>query len=127
MKGITEKEVADKLGRELVKAKACGRYAGAVMDYVVKALKVFAKQDEEFAQAIMDGSLVECGKAIEKSLSGKKAVSDLDVCKIAAEHYFPGAGVEFEMIIKVNPYEAAMPPAANSVSVSKKISLFDLI
>lgn len=127
MKGITEKEVADKLSGELDKAKKCGRYAGAVMNDVVKALKVFAKQDEEFAQAIMDGSLAECGKAIEKACNGKKAISDLDVYKVAVEHYFPGARVEFEMVIKVNPYEADTPPAENKVSVNKKISLFDLI
>ena len=127
MRGITEKDVADKLSSELDAAKKCGKYAGAVMPPVVNALKVFAKQDEEFAQAILDGSLVECGKAIEKALNGKRAVSDLDVYKVAVEHYFPGAVVEFEMVIKVNPYEAETPPAENKVSVNKKISLFDLI
>lgn len=127
MKGITEKEVADKLASELEAAKKCGKYANAVMGSVVGALKVFAKQDEEFAQAIIDGSLVECGKKIEKALNGKKAVSDLDVYKVAVEHYFPGTVVEFEMVIKVNPYEADTPPEANKVSINKKISLFDLI
>ena len=127
MKGITEKQVADKLSSELAAAKKCGKYAAAVMDYVVNALKVFAKQDEEFAQAILDGSLTECGKAIEKALNNKRAISDLDVYKIAVGHYFPGAVVEFEMVIKVNPYEAATPPEADSISVNKKISLFDLI
>ena len=127
MKGITEKQIADKLGSELDAAKKCGKYAAVVMTSVVNALKVFAKQDEEFAQAILDGSLAECGKAIEKALNGKKAVSDLDVYKVAVEHYFPGAVVEFEMVIKVNPYEADTPPAENKVSINKKISLFDLI
>lgn len=127
MKGITEKQVADKLASELETAKKCGKYANAVMSSVVGALKVFAKQDEEFAQAILDGSLAECGKAIEKALNGKKAVSDLDVYKVAVQHYFPGAVVEFEMVIKVNPHEAATAPEANKVSINKKISLFDLI
>ena len=127
MKGITKKEVADKLASKLEAAKKCGKYANAVMDSVVNALKVFAKQDEEFAQAIIDGSLVECGKKIEKALNGKKAVSDLDVYKVAVEHYFPGAVVEFEMVIKVNPYEKDTAPEANKVSINKKISLFDLI
>ena len=127
MKGITEKQIADKLASELEAAKACGKYASAVMGDVVRALKVFAKQDEEFAQAILDGSLAECGKAIEKALNGKKAVSDLDVYKVAVKHYFPGAVVEFEMVIKVNPYEKDTAPEDNKVSINKKISLFDLI
>ena len=127
MKGITEKEVSEKLQSQLKEAKACGKYAAAVMDSVVNALKVFAKQDEEFAQAILEGSLVECGKAIKNACKGKSAISDLDVYRAAVAHYFPGAVVEFEMVIKVNPYEADTPPEENKVSVNKKISLFDLI
>lgn len=127
MKGITEKEVTDKLASELDKAKKCGKYANAVMGSVVGALKVFAKQDEEFAQAIIDGSLVECAKAIEKACKGKSAISDLEVYRAAAQHYFPSARIEFEMVIKVNPHEAATAPEDNKVSINKKISLFDLI
>lgn len=127
MKGITEKEVSEKLESELKEAKACGKYASAVMNDVVKALKIFAKQDEEFAQAILEGSLKECGKAIEKACSGKSCVSDLEVYKAAAGHYFPGAVVEFEMVIKVNPYDTVIPNSDTSVTVNKKISLFDLI
>lgn len=127
MKGITEKEVSEKLKSELKEAKACGKYASAVMNDVVKALKVFAKQDEEFAQAILEGSLKECGKAIEAACKGKNSISDLEVYRAAAGHYFPGAKVEFEMVIKVNPYEADTPPTAEKVVINKKISLFDLI
>ena len=127
MKGITEKQIADKLAGELAEAKKCGKYAAAVMGACVDALKVFAKQDEEFAAAIIDGSLVECAKAIEKACKGKSAISDLEVYRAAAQHYFPGARIEFEMVIKVNPYEADTPPTENKVSISKKISLFDLI
>ena len=127
MKGITEKQIADKLDGELKAAKACGKYASAVMGDVVRALKVFAKQDEEFAQAILEGSLVECAKAIEAKCKGKAAISDLDVYRAAVEHYFHGAKVEFEMVIKVNPYEADTPPAAEKVTINKKISLLDLI
>ena len=61
MKGNRNKEVSEKLRGELKEAKAAGRYAGAVMDSCVKALEVFASQDEEFADAILDGSLVACG------------------------------------------------------------------
>jgi hypothetical protein len=127
MKGITEKEVKDKLEAELAEAKKCGKYAAAVMKSCVDALTVFAKQDEEFAEAILDGSLVECAKTIESKCKGKSSISDLEVYKIAVGHYFRGADVEFEMLIKVNPYEANTPPAEDKITVNKKISLFDLI
>ena len=127
MKGITEKEVREKLESELKEAKACGKYASAVMNDVVKALKVFAKQDEEFAQAILEGSLKECGKAIEVACKGKNSISDLEVYRAAAGHYFPGAKVEFEMVIKVNPYDTDIHVNDTSVTVNKKISLLDLI
>ena len=127
MKGITENQIKEKLEGELAKAKACGKYAAAVMGPCVEALKVFAKQDEEFAEAILDGSLVECAKTIEGKCKGKSSVSDLEVYKMAVAHYFKGADVEFNMIIKVNPYEANTPSSEDKVYVNKKISLLDLI
>lgn len=129
MKGNRNKEVSEKLRGELKEAKAAGRYAGAVMDACVKALEVFADQDEEFADAILDGSLVECGKAIEKGCSGKKAVSDLDVYRMAVQHFFPGAEVEFSMTVKVNPHEGMDKPVSSvpPVTVNKRINLLDLM
>lgn len=129
MKGNRTKEVKDKLQGELAGAKKAGKYAGAVMDSCVKALEVFASQDEEFADAILDGSLIECGKAIEKGCSGKKVVSDLDVYRMAVQHFFPGADVEFQMVVKVNPHEASDKPVNDvpPVTVNKRINLLDLM
>ncbi len=127
MKGITQNQIKEKLEGELEEAKKCGNYAAAVMGPCVNALKVFAKQDEEFAEAILDGSLVKCAKTIEEKCKGKSSISDLEVYKMAVGHYFPGADVEFEMVIKVNPYEKNTPPESDKISVNKKISLFDLI
>ena len=129
MKENRNKEVSEKLRGELKEAKAAGRYDGAVMDACVKALEVFASQDEEFADAILDGSLVECGKAIEKGCSGKKAVSDLDVYRMAVQHFFPGAEVEFSMTVKVNPHEGMDKPMSSvpPVTVNKRINLLDLM
>lgn len=125
MKGDRTKEIREKLSSESKAAKACGKYAAAVMDSLVKALEVFAAQDEEFADAILDGSLVACAKVIEKGLSGKHSVSDLEVYRMAVGHFFPGASVEFNMVVRVNPYGGAVE--ADKPTVNKKINLLDLI
>ena len=115
------KRAEEAISSKMKEARACGKYAAAVADACKKALLEFAKQDEEFAQAIIEGSFVDCMKAVEKQLSGKKAVSDLDVYKICASHYFPGSCIDFEMKIRVNPYEKAKAPEV------KRISLLDLL
>ena len=125
MKGDRTKEIREKLKSERKAAKACGKYAAAVMDSLVKALEVFAAQDEEFADAILDGSLVACAKVIEKGLSGKHSVSDLEVYRMAAAHFFPGALVEFNMMVRVNPYGGAVE--ADKPTVNKRINLLDLM
>ena len=125
MKENMVSKVRDKLARELANAKKCGRYAAAVMDSCARALEVFAAQDAEFADAILDGSLVECARAIEKGCSGKGAVSDLEVYRMAAQHFFPGAEVEFNMVVHVNPYGGAV--VADKPTVNKRINLLDLI
>ena len=125
MKENRMKAIREKLGSESKAAKACGKYAAAVMDSLVNALEVFAEQDEEFADAILDGSLVSCAKVIEKGLSGKRSVSDLEVYRMAAGHFFPGAEVEFHMTVKVNPYGGAAEE--DKPTINKKISLLDLI
>ena len=125
MKGDRTKEIREKLKSESKAAKACGKYAAAVTDSLVNALEVFAEQDEEFADAILDGSLVSCAKVIEKGLSGKRSVSDLEVYRMAAGHFFPGAEVEFHMTVKVNPYGGAAEE--DKPTINKKISLLDLI
>lgn len=125
MKENRMKELRAKLDGEKKAAAAVGKYAGAVMPSLIKALEVFAEQDEEFADAILDGSLVACAKVIEKGLSGKRSVSDIEVYRMAAEHYFPGAAVEFHMNIKVNPYGGAVE--ADKPTVNKRINLLDLI
>ena len=61
MKKDMMSDVKDKLKAELADAKKKGRYAAA----------------------ILDGSLGKCGEAIEKGCQGKKAVSDLDVYRMA--------------------------------------------
>lgn len=127
-------DVSQKLSSQLQGAKKAGRYAAAVADECVKALEIFASQDEEFAQAILDGNFEECMKDVEKACSGKRSVSDLLVYKTCAKHYFRGADVIFDMRIRVNPYEdvakaesakEAEPAKERPVAEYKQISLDD--
>lgn len=74
--------------------------------YVAEILKDFCGQNEEFAQAVVQGgSFNECMGAVVKAIK-KEAISDLDACKAAAKFYFPGCVVEFHMSIHMSKYEA---------------------
>lgn len=68
--------------------------AGAVMD----ALRDFCRQDEEFAQAIVQGkSFAECMKQVASGVGN--SISDLDAYKKAVKFYFPGAEIRMELTI----------------------------
>lgn len=77
------------------------RYGGAMKTAVKDALCEFAKQDDEFAQAIAQGgSFADCMTAVGKKVKGN-SISDLDAYSAAAEFYFPGSKVRFEMRIEL--------------------------
>ena len=75
-----------------------GQKEGAVKLYVMEALLRFAEQDEEFAQAIVQGgSFKDCVAAVCKGVGN--SISDLEAYRRAAAFYFPGSTVRFEMHI----------------------------
>lgn len=74
------------------------RHASAMKKAVMDALTTFAEQDEEFAQAIVQGgSFTDCMKAVAKGVGA--SISDLEAYQKAVEFYFPGAKVSFKMQI----------------------------
>lgn len=97
-------EALNRLTKESKEAKLSGKekaMAGAVR----KALEVFCRQDEEFAQAVAQGgSFADCMKAVAKGVGN--AISDLDVYKRAVKFYFRGADVRFVMEIVLCPADA---------------------
>ena len=98
-------QAIQKIDAEL-KAYKGDRYGNAMKDYVSGVLKEFAQQNEEFAQAIVQGgAFADCMKAVAGKVKGSY-ISDLDACKAAAEFYFPGSVVEFQMVIRMSKYEA---------------------
>lgn len=92
------KNVEEKLKKELGEAKL-DQKAKVIISYVKEVLLNFSKQESEFAQAIIESNktLGECCTEILKGIGS--SISDLEVCKKAAQFYFSGADISFEMKI----------------------------
>lgn len=83
--------------------------AEVIKDATIKALHQFCEQSEEFSRAVID-----CDKPFEVCLNEiikgtGNAISDLDVFNKAVQFYFPGAVVEFRMLIRMSEYELDEP------------------
>jgi len=87
------KEKLEKGAKEIKGSKA------VAMKVAVKdTLLDFCKQDEEFAQAVVQGgSFADCMAAVAKGVGS--SISDLDAYKRAVSFYFPGAAVHMHMTI----------------------------
>ena len=80
--------------------KISDKHYGIIKDGVIAALESFIKQDDEFAQAVVQGgTMAEMFETVCKKISGKQGVSDLEVYQSAVEFFFPGAKIEFHMTI----------------------------
>ncbi len=92
-------EKAKELLEEQAKKVTTGN-AGVIAPYVKETLLQFAKAEPEFAQAIVQstGTFSECCEKCTKGIT-KSHCSDKDVYQAAAEYYFPGSKVKFEMTI----------------------------
>lgn len=99
-----QEQAKEKLRREADSGKFSTR--GAVMkSAVLNAMVEFCDQNEEFARAVLSGGeLNMCMRHVEAGIKGN-AISDIDVCRRAAEFYFPGCRVEFRMEIYMSEYE----------------------
>lgn len=94
------KKLQDKKQRDGAKS----RHAAAVYDAVRDALIGFCEQQQEFADAILQGkSLGECCEEIMKGCGS--SISDLDVYAKAVEFYFPGAKIKMTMTIYMSEFE----------------------
>lgn len=97
--------------------EAKGSFSGkeaAMKGAVLAALKEFCEQDEEFAQAVVQGgSFKDCMSAVSKGVGS--AISDLEAFKKAVQFYFAGAEVRFKMEIDVCPNRVGA--GAHNISV----------
>lgn len=92
---------------------------------VYDALVMFCVQDEEFAQAVVQGgSFADCMAAVAKDVGS--AISDLDAYRRAVRFYFPGADIRFQMRINLCA-DAEAAQAQKHRDKPKVLDLFELM
>lgn len=75
-----------------------GAKESAMKKAVRDTLVEFCRQDEEFAQAVVQGGeFAQCMKAVANGVGS--SISDLEVYRKAVQFYFPGAEIRMEMNI----------------------------
>ena len=106
---------AAKLAKE-IKSGEYDKHAAVMKDAVAEALDVFCRQDEEFAQAVVQGgTFKDCMKAVAKNCGS--ALSDLEAYRRAVAFYFPGADVQFHMTVNLTASVDQDAPDENSHAV----------
>lgn len=79
-------------------ASVSGQKEKAMAKAVREALEEFCRQDEEFAQAVVQGgSFHDCMKEVAKGVG--QSISDLEAYRRAVQYYFPGAEIRVSMTI----------------------------
>ena len=83
------------------KPKSLSRYAQAVSGATIEQLKSFCRQNNEFAQAVVQskGTVAEC---LERSVKGcKDYSSDFSVFSKAVDFWFPGAIISYDIKLDI--------------------------
>lgn len=114
---MTEKAI-EKLRKEAVSVS--GQKEKAMAPAVREALEEFCRQDEEFAQAVVQGGRFDdCMKKVAQGVG--QSISDLEAYRKAVQFYFPGAEIRMTMTIDLigaaaeeayTPKHAAEGPAS---------------
>lgn len=93
-------QAKERLNRECKEVK--GQKERAMGSAVRDALLEFCRQNEEFAQAVVQGgTFQDCMAAVAKGVGG--SISDLEAYRRAVCFYFDGAKVKFQMAIELEP------------------------
>lgn len=126
---ITMKNYATEAVKKLTDGKkdVRGPKAGAMAGAVLETLKDFCLQDEEFAQAVVQGgSFAECMSAVAKGVG--QSISDIEAYGKAVAFYFPGAKIRVQMSIDLIGDAAQPEPeqiAEEPMSAGIVLSLLD--
>lgn len=89
-------EAAQRLDSEI--KSISGQKESAMAGAVKAALLDFCRQNDEFAQAVVQGGqFKDCMAAVAKGVGS--SISDLEAYKRAVAFYFPGAGIRCNMTI----------------------------
>ncbi len=78
-----------------------GQVQKVIAPKTAEAMMLFCSQSPEFTQAVeqSDKTFQDCLDSVNKGVNSRGAVSDFDVFKAAAEFYFKGAVIHFDMRI----------------------------
>ena len=96
-------EAKQKLRKEAADGKF-DRYANIMKKDVEAALEDFCRQDEEFAQAVVQGGTFEdCMKKVATNCGN--GLSDLEAFRRAVQFYFRGADIQLQMKIDLVPHD----------------------
>ena len=80
--------------------KISDKHYSIIKDGVIAALESFIRQDDEFAQAVVQGGTMKAmWEEVCKKIGSRRGVSDLEVYQSAVEFFFAGAKIEFHMTI----------------------------
>ena len=121
------KELAiQKLDRELSELNRGSAQVLAMKQPVRDALAEFCRQDEEFAQAVLQGgSFADCMAAVANGVG--QSISDLDAYRRAVQFYFPGADIRFQMSINLCASVENEREVPERQDKPKVLDLFDLM
>lgn len=114
----------DKELKQLQDSKKRDLKISTMMRPVYDAIAEFCRQNEEFAQAVVQGgSFEQCMDAVAKGVGS--SISDLDAYRRAVQFYFPGADIRVKMTVNLMAsVEADAPQSAGAPVV---LDLFDLL
>lgn len=99
-----QQQAIEKLEQEAKGFKG-NRYESAMAGAVREALEAFCRQEDEFAQAVVQGGgFKDCMAAVAKDVKGT-SLSDEEAYRRAAAFYFRGADVKMEPKILLTPEE----------------------
>lgn len=102
-------KAVERLEKEKDEGKKLNKYAGVMAEPVRKQLVDFCMQDEEFAQAVVQGGTFKaCMEAVTKGIGS--SISDLEAYQRAVKFYFPGAKVQMKMSVDLIGDAAAEEP-----------------
>ena len=97
-------QAAERLEQEYGQVK--GQKESAMKGAVRDALLEFCRQNEEFAQAVVQGgSFPDCMAAVAKGVGS--SISDLEAYRRAVSFYFDGAQIDFSMTVRREPADTA--------------------
>lgn len=116
--------VRDKLTAERKDVK--GQKESAVAPAVLDALCDFARQDAEFADAILQSSasFADCMAAVCKGVGS--CLSDIEAYRRAVAFYFPGAGISVTMRVDLCASVNGANEGGGGVAGAMELSLDDL-